>query len=406
MKILLTVFSPSTGTFGGLTRLFAIAKIAVENGHSVEFAASGNVVETIRNKGFKVNTLPEATMFGLPKFLSKIVEKRSQRVQIPVKEGKAIGSIWFVFFLAGLLKFKYLRRLIESQIAIYKKIQPNLIITEMDFASYLSAYIKKIPLVTTYAKVSEIGENTFPWKKALKVTNKILKIYGLTSINNSYDLLLNKKVLKIIPNIALLDGTDAVVDTVYFSGNLIEPIKSIAHSFKLDESKRNIFVYLGTGSVSFKIVEKVMLESFSKYPDVICYVASQGIKENYSIKNIRFMSYVPSELLMPTCDLFICHGGLNSITQSLEAGVPLLMFPGPIFERRYNSQMVQMNKAGKMGEISDFNASWICNNYDNLNNFTIGVKTLQEQFKSTDGVNGAYQKIIDWYTKLNSYEKI
>ena len=39
--------------------------------------------------------------------------------------------------------------------------------------------------------------------------------------------------------------------------------------------------------------------------------------------------------------------------------MPLVVFPGPIFERRFNAQKVQENGAGWMGESNQFTVEWI-----------------------------------------------
>jgi hypothetical protein len=42
----------------------------------------------------------------------------------------------------------------------------------------------------------------------------------------------------------------------------------------------------------------------------------------------------------------------------LQNFVPLLLFPGPIFEQRYYSQKVVHAGAGEMGEENEFIHSW------------------------------------------------
>jgi hypothetical protein len=66
MRLLIPVFSPATGTWGGLTRAVAIADAAVAAGHEVAVCASGSVADTVERHGHWVYRSPEATMFGLP----------------------------------------------------------------------------------------------------------------------------------------------------------------------------------------------------------------------------------------------------------------------------------------------------------------------------------------------------
>lgn len=43
--------------------------------------------------------------------------------------------------------------------------------------------------------------------------------------------------------------------------------------------------------------------------------------------HVRVVEYLPQSLLLPSCDLFISHGGLNSVRESLQCGVPLVLTP-------------------------------------------------------------------------------
>lgn len=47
------------------------------------------------------------------------------------------------------------------------------------------------------------------------------------------------------------------------------------------------------------------------------------------------------------------------IIQSLLNDVPLLIFPGPIFERHFNARKVQAAGAGLMGEVNEFTPEFI-----------------------------------------------
>ena len=44
----------------------------------------------------------------------------------------------------------------------------------------------------------------------------------------------------------------------------------------------------------------------------------------------------------------------------MDNDVPLLIFPGPIFERRFNARKIQAAGAGLLGEANEFTPEWIC----------------------------------------------
>ena len=102
MRLLIGLFSPPTGTYGGLTRGLAVAGVARGRGHEVHFVASGASVAALRERGERVHELPAPTVSGLPEPLSRRIQQRSQRARLPVPEGRSVGNIWAVLAFSGL----------------------------------------------------------------------------------------------------------------------------------------------------------------------------------------------------------------------------------------------------------------------------------------------------------------
>jgi UDP:flavonoid glycosyltransferase YjiC (YdhE family) len=91
------------------------------------------------------------------------------------------------------------------------------------------------------------------------------------------------------------------------------------------------------------------------------------------------VNYIQASELLPHCVMTICHGGLNTITQSNEAGVPLLVFPGPVLERRFNALRVQETNAGFFGELGDFTPDWISDKLEKIESRKINIVHLQKK---------------------------
>ena len=69
-------------------------------------------------------------------------------------------------------------------------------------------------------------------------------------------------------------------------------------------------------------------------------------------ENIRCFNTVPQlEVLLKT-DLFVSHGGLNSVKESIDAGVPMLVYPtDSYYDQKGNSGRVVYHKLGLRGDI-------------------------------------------------------
>ncbi len=399
MNILMPLFSPSTGTWGSLTRLTALANKFITEGHIVAFCASGKMKESLTEKGFSVYSIPETTILGLPKWISDIFQKRAVNSSPPVREGKSFGNIWLLYFFIGYGNRKTLTNIIQAEMEAVKDLNADLIVTEMELGAYITSYILDIPLVTTYAKVAEKGRGTFFFRTMNNVIRRSINAVDKRKINNIDEIAFGKECLKLVPSIPHLDSTDPEREDVCYTGNLLEPVGKPSAVFAAETGKKYIFCYFGTGSIPLDNIRKVLPEALSGRGDIVCYTASQSIEKSFSIGNVNFVSYVPAEKILPCCIAVICHGGLNTITQSLEAGVPLIMFPGPIFERRYNAQQVESLRCGYMGELSDFNAEWLRKKLREITKLEKNIHSVQKEFQRYNGTETAYNRIMDWMQK-------
>ncbi|MHB0875477.1 MAG: glycosyltransferase [Anaerolineae bacterium] len=358
MRLLIPLFSPATGTWGGLTRVTAIARAATDAGHEVALCASGSLATDLRRQGFQVYATPPPTMLGLPASISRRLEKRSQRLSLPVPPGRSVGSIWLVMMFSGMAHAGYLRRLVRAQLQAVQEFAPDRIFTDIDPAAGLTAAIAGVPFAATYAGILTEGHGSLPWKAMSRAMNAVLREHRrpATTPDESCS---GAHVLKIIPSIPELDGTDAEGPDVRYVGHLLGDIRTTATDFSPEAGRRYVFCYVGTGSLSLDRMRQVLPRVFPVDGEHTCLVGVQGITWTERIGAVQFSPYVPAEAVLPHCDWTICHGGQNTIAQSLRRDVPLIAFPGAIFERRFNARKVQDAGAGLMGESDQFTEEWL-----------------------------------------------
>ncbi len=395
MRLLIPMFSPATGTWGGMTRVVAIYEAACRSGHQVAFCAAGEMAAALQKHGYPVYPMPQSTLLGLPAPLSRLIERRSQRTTIPVKPGTSIGSIWLILFFSGLGHAGYLSRLVEAQRAAARAFKADAIFTDVDPAAFLTAALERLAMSTSYADVMRTGIGLWPWRRMNAAIAPILKQGGLT-IRSIDQLYFDPQVLKIIPSIPELDGTDPVRADVCYTGHLLGPVQPAdPAAFRPEAGKRYVFAYLGTGSLSLDALRQVLPQVFPAEGNLRCLVGAQSIQASEQIGGVSFMRYVPSEAVLPRCDWVLCHGGQNTIIQSLLNGVPLLVFPGPVFERRFNARKVQEARAGWMGERDQFTAGWLKQALASRQRCAPKAARLGERIRSYGGADAAVEAITN-----------
>ena len=75
--------------------------------------------------------------------------------------------------------------------------------------------------------------------------------------------------------------------------------------------------------------------------------------------NIHIAKRWDFDELLDEAVLFINHGGQNSIVDGLLHGVPQMMIPGKVFERKYNADSVAENGAGVVISVENFDPTHI-----------------------------------------------
>lgn len=395
MKILISLFSPPTSAWGALTRAIALANEFRDNGDQVAFCAPGSMVEILQKNGWPVYPVPEPTIYGLPWGMSAFIQKSIQRTSFPVRKGQSIGNIWFLYYLAGLTKKTFLSNLVEAQLSAVDDFRPECLLAEMDPAAHITSLARRLPLAIIYANLSLTGIGSYYWRKMKSSLLYVLDKHGLP-LTSPEEVFLNRKVLKIIPSIPELDKTDPHREDVCYVGCLNASLKNNAPDFIPAKGRKYLFVYLGLGAIPLQKVKTTLPEAFKLFDDLECLVVSKGVAVESQINNVRFLPYLPADQILPHCAMTICHGGLNTITQSLEHGVPLMTFPGPIFDRRYNSYQVVEQGAGFMGEFSDFNHRWLRNAFNKRDELRDNLSRLQRRFNEYGKAPAAVSTILQW----------
>ena len=393
MRLLIPVFSPAHPELGGLTRVIAVAEAAIKRGHQVAFCASGHIEATLRNRGYQVYAMPPSTVFGLPKSISHKIGFNLQYVTLPFQSGRSFGDIWLLCVLAGFARKSFLKDLVAEGVKAVRSFRANALFTDYDPTAFLLHQITGLPIACTYSSVFKQGTSSFSWKLMFRAIAPILKHYK-QPLQTPDELLFTPSVFKIIPTIPELDDVDPSRSDVCYVGQLCEDIKNNSCSdFEFQDKKRYVFTYTGTGSISLYSLRKILPQIFTTNKNYICFVGAQSIKTPQYYGSVEFHPYVNAEEILPYCDWTICHGGQNTIVHSLRHSVPLIIFPGSIWERRYNAQKVEQTGAGFMGESNNLTVEWINNALKMQSECAKQAKILSDQIYSYGGADSAIEEI-------------
>lgn len=172
----------------------------------------------------------------------------------------------------------------------------------------------------------------------------------------------------------------------------VPPMEQFAvhnHRIPFDAMKKPI-IYISIGSIlsSKKFCKKCIKAFGNKELSVILNTGRVNPETLGNIpSNIWTYSFVPQLEVLQHTDLFITHGGMNSVNEAMYYGVPMLVMPF-INDQPLNAAQVEKLKLGKKSRVFFISATALYKQaMDVLSNQEIkkGCKNVENEIKS--GIN-------------------
>ena len=377
MRVLITPMSAIVETKGPFSRTILLANEFIKRGHEVALCAAEDPnyysIENVKNY-----YAPIPSILGISKLTDKNILKKSQEKTMSSFEDvlNFIGAINEEFFANDVY---YIRKAIQE-------FKPDVIYTEFRIAAIVAAKLEHVKVATGFS---------FPVQKSFACNpeysggvNKYLEENNLNKVESVLEIF-DWADLKIVPSSYEIEPMDG--ENVVFVGPL-----SLPNNITIKEERNKIVAYMGNGTISpMKLIEE-LTKAFenSKYQ---VYIATDKV-EPYKKNNINVNKKFDFNKLMPEAIVYINHGGQNSIMTGLIYGIPQIICPGNVFERKYNASSIVKLNAGKILEVNDFDYKKITGIVDEFNEdstYVNNAKKAGEVLLSLGGVSKAIQAIED-----------
>lgn len=359
-------------------------------------------------KGFKSSGFEVATCAALDHNFKKQLDIPNYFLEVPIPLGlpKNIGKNFFhlatilgiagkkevksfeeILFLTGALNERYFAKNIECVREAIQKFKPDVVYSEFNLGTIVAGKLEKVKVVTNYSYPVQPSFACTP--HLAKGVNKVLSGLKLPQVNSALELF-DLADYKIVPSSYQLEPIEG--EHVIFTGPFIEAMQVD----KEKQQRNKIIAYMGTGTVSGKKLLKIMKQAFYKTQYEV-YVVGKGLEEKVD-QNIHTAERFNFNKLLPTAAVMIHHGGQNSVMDALRYGVPQLIYPGKMFERKYNAQSVIKKGAGILLGDREFTSRHIKEQVNRLTsdlNYTKQSEILWMEIAKLGGVNQVIQLIKD-----------
>ncbi|MDP4121155.1 MAG: glycosyltransferase [Bacillota bacterium] len=386
MRVLIAPMAAMAETSGPFSRSRTLALALRSAGHEVALCAAQDV-NYKEIEGIKNYFAPIPMIMGLPSPISKIILRIGSTIDVQQK--KTVHSFEEVLFIAGAIsKRQFPRDVVAIQKAI-RDYRPDIVYAEFRPAAIVAAKLEKVKVATGFSYPVQKSYASSP--QYASNVRKFLVSVGLPDVESVLDIF-DWADMKIVPSSSTLEPIGG--ENVYFTG----PFDGMkAASVDRSQKYKNIIVYMGTGCVSYHHQLSVMTDTFAN-SDYNVYIASMAAKP-MKTQNIIVDKRFDFSKLMPSAAAFINHGGQNSIMTGLMYGVPQLIIPGKIFERKYNAECAEKAGVGRILDVSEFTPLKIrsaLTEFCNSAEFSVKAEKLGEDLKNLGGV----QSVVNILEKL------
>jgi MGT family glycosyltransferase len=308
---------------GHLHPLVPVAKALEEAGNEVAFCSSA---------GFR----PEIDAFGFESFgagLDWVTSDRSTWTHFPPMPPPSDPA--FPEFVVTLFADITTRAMVPDVVAIAQRWRPDVIVREvMEWSGCLVGELLDIPHASiggnAYSGVDSPQISYFPGNRlfAAEPYARHRAELGLPPDPELYDPF-KYLHLSFMPKRWDRPGLSAPTNTQYVRhvsvGRPNEVLPQWTHAVA---ERPMVYAALGTIAHAMPGIFELILEALAEEEvELVLAVGQDPAAFEPQPLNVHVEQYVPQTQLLPHCDVFISHGGFNSVKESLAYGVPLVVLP-------------------------------------------------------------------------------
>lgn len=169
---------------------------------------------------------------------------------------------------------------------------------------------------------------------------------------------------------------------------------------KLSASEKKVSVVLSGLSKKYHLIISLLIEALSDSNFQVYVYKEEGdiIRENEELPtNFVISEFSLDRELVKECDIFICHGSMYNVTESLFCDIPVLIFP------ETSEQFVVANQVKKLGaglyladdEIDLKSIHKSIENLSSINMFKENARLIGESLRNSGGYKRAVDIILE-----------
>ncbi len=375
----------------------------MERGHEVAWISLDPTLEA---------KLPEGGKLLLIQYDQTDEEKKESEQYLDIISKKVVYGIDSVKFLYEEVLIPLNRHCYNGIVALLKTYQPDLIIGDHQlFAAPIAAKALGIPCATSVTAPA-----------AIKIMNELPKVHEW-EVNQIIDL---QKELGFHEerSLATSDLLTLVLTSTYFFGDMEDlpsqykftgPVlteRRISCEFDWDRLKnatnKKILVSIGTtfDHDHKKAFFQKVVDAFKEEDLTVVVVSDPQLFEQWP-DNFMVYQQVPQLDLLPHLDGVVCHGGHNTVSETLSNGIPLVVIP-IAYDQSHVAGRVVRTEAGERLNFNRFKANHLREAVQQIltnPGYREAAQKVGQSFMEAGGASTAANLLEEAITKASKPEK-
>ena len=351
---------PYSHTLSHISRPLAIAQGLRRRGHEIIFAGESSKTRYIRQEGFTVLPLHEPD----PELLYGNIRS---------------GKLCFV-------SDAEIERMIEADLALYREVKPDLVLSDGRFSAPLSTHIaglkhaaivnvssteyRALPYIPFFEQIPTglIKRDSRLWRSldsfnlwlemlvfdnVMSIFKKLSRKLGLTTSITATNCLAGKD-LTLLSDVPEYFPTRNLPANYHYIGPLTWKSASEAPAWWPPDKGDRPLIYITMGTTGIGDFFHTAYDLF-KTSDMAAIVTTGGQAQGLeTIKGKLYLeNFIDGDLVMDECDLVVCHGGNGTIYQALQHGKPIIGIP-TIPDQQFNMRRVEALGIGRSLSWEEF----------------------------------------------------
>lgn len=337
---------------GHVNPTLSIGATLLERGHEVAWISLDPTLEA---------KLPEGGKLLLIQYDQTDEEKKESEQYLDIISKKVVYGIDSVKFLYEEVLIPLTRHCYNGVVALLKTYQPDLIIGDHQlFAAPVAAKALGIPYATSVTAPAAIKiMNELPKVHEWEV-NQIVALQKELGFQEERSLATSDLLTLVLTSNYFFGDMEDLAPQYKFTGPVLTE-RRISCEFDWDRLKnatnKKILVSIGTtfDHDHKKVFFQKVIDAFKDEDLTVVVVSDPQLFDQWP-ENFMVYQQVPQLDLLPHLDGVVCHGGHNTVSETLSNGIPLVVIP-IAYDQSHVAGRVVRTEAGERLNFNRFKAN-------------------------------------------------